>query len=152
VRRPKRGVPQVGAAAAAVERDGRILLVQRPSAGLLAGLWTLPSVELTDGVPHDEALRAYMLSEYGLEVAVGDSVGTVQHVFTHRRLRLHVYRCSLRAGVGGEPRNGLARWVARGRLGAYACAAVDRKAFAALAAQKKPRATRLRGPRSRRVS
>src|SRR5690606_29723814 len=69
----------------------------RPQAGLLAGMWDLPSVEGNPGdwpAPKDreEALERF-LKECGFQgVALCDLCGTVSHRFSHVEWRMWVYR------------------------------------------------------------
>ena len=86
------------AVAAWIERRGRALLVRRPEGGLLGGLWDLPGAELTPAERPAAGLRRALRELVGLEVGRPRRLGVVEHVFTHRRLRLHVYRCDDAAG------------------------------------------------------
>jgi len=126
-------VREVEAVAAFVERGGRALAVRRPEVGLLGGLWDLPGGDLHDGEPPARGLRRALRERTGLDVAGLQRVGSVAHVFTHRRLRLHVYRC--RAPAGRRVRlAGFAahRWLAPHRLAALPAANLTRKALALL--------------------
>jgi len=130
VRSARRPVPRVDAVGGLVCEEDRCLLVRRLPTGLLGGLWTLPGGELRRGENHGDALRRHLRAMLGVEVEVGKRLAAVRHEFSHRRLRIHVYRCQLPGPVGlggGE----MLRWVSRGRLGRYAMAAVDRKVLAA---------------------
>ena len=73
----------------------------------------------------------------GVEIAVGVPRATIQHAFTHRRLRVQVYACRL---LRGQPREtDVVRWVAEARLADFALASVDRKLMrAALPANGSP--------------
>ncbi len=100
----------VHAAAVAVERRGRLLLVRRDSGGLLAGLWGLPSIELTDGQDAPGRLATLLERDFDLTAERFERLGEIEHIFTHRRLRLAVYRAR---GVRGRVRAGreVCRWV-----------------------------------------
>jgi A/G-specific adenine glycosylase len=90
---PKKAPKRVEAVAGWVERGGRALAVRRPPEGLLGGLWDLPGGELADREKPPEAIRRTLRERVGLAVPSAEAVGHVDHVFTHRRLRLHVFRC-----------------------------------------------------------
>ncbi len=89
---------KVRAAAAWIERRGRILAVRRPESGLLGGMWELPSAELTRGARVEDALPAALAAHLGLECEANEQLGEIEHLFTHRRLRLAIYRVTARAG------------------------------------------------------
>lgn len=100
-------------------------------------MWTLPGGEFSDGESPTEALRSAVLNTLGIEIVVGESCATIQHAFTHRRLRVQVYACHL---LRGEPREtDVVRWVAHAELADFALASVDRKLMrAALPADESP--------------
>lgn len=131
-RRRKKPVPRVEAAAAAVRRNGRYLIVKRPAKGLLGGLWKLPSVDVQDGrLPYD-SLRKHLKEMVGRDVTIDEPLGTVRHAFSHRRLELHVYRCHLRGAQAARSARDDIRWVLPRQFGDYAFASVDRKALTLL--------------------
>lgn len=127
LRRRKRLVPRVEVVAAAVWHRGRCLLVQRPPVGLLAGYWTLPGGELGSGESHADALQRLVYAATGVEIAVGQALGTVQHVFSHRRLCVHVYASTRLQDRSAARQSGTVRWVTPARLADYPLATIDRK-------------------------
>ena len=129
--KPKKKEPRpVTAIAAWLPRRDEVLLVQRPDKGLLASLWELPGGELpADAEPKDHVMR--MLRERtGLEIRNPIAVGTVEHVFTHLRLSLHLFRCQ---PVGGRVRlrGGYQshHWVRPSRMLDFPQATLNRKAL-----------------------
>lgn len=133
--RPRRPVPKIAAVAAAIRRNGRILLTRRPPEGLLGGLWTLPGAEMSPGRSRADTLRG-AVTPLGIEIEILERIAVVRHEFTHRSLQLHVYRCERRAGELRRS-DGCARWVRWERLGDYPCATVDRKVLAAIESRDK---------------
>jgi A/G-specific adenine glycosylase len=101
---------EVRAVAGAIARDGRWLLLRRPSRGLLGGLWELPSGESVAELLAELSLRS------GLVAAPGRELGRVRHVFTHRALELRVIALER---AGGRLRRGSAeqaRWCSRAEI------------------------------------
>jgi A/G-specific adenine glycosylase len=124
---------RVEAVAALVLRRGRALVVKRPSRGLLAGLWDLPGAELSAGTEPSGTLRDALSDRVGLTVADVSHVGSVEHIFTHRHLTLHVFRCT---GTRGRTRiTGFDahQWVSQSAISDLPHAAVTAKALALLA-------------------
>lgn len=93
--RPRPQVPEVPAAFAVVERDGRLLLVRRPRDALLGGLWALPGGELGEGEEPREGLRRRVREQSGVDVEPGPVLGRRDHVFSHRRWRAVAYGCAV---------------------------------------------------------
>jgi A/G-specific adenine glycosylase len=88
----------VRAVAGFVARRGRWLAVQRPTEGLLGGLWELPGGEPLPGEEPSTAMVRTLRERTGLAIPGVDALGDVDHVFTHLRLTLHVFRCKPPAG------------------------------------------------------
>jgi A/G-specific adenine glycosylase len=125
----------VEAVAGWLVRRGRVLAVRRADNGLLAGMWDLPGGDLDGREDPGEGLARTLRDRVGLSVAGVEPAGVVEHVFTHRRLRLHVFRCD---GVTGRIRlRGFSahRWMSASALRALPQAALTRKALALVAAR-----------------
>lgn len=87
-------------AVAAVIRDGqgRILLIQRPTNGLLGGLWTLPGGFCEDDETLDAALRRRVRDDLGLEISVGPQMAVATQDLTHLRMTVRAFACEVTAG------------------------------------------------------
>lgn len=132
-KRKSKALPHKDMLAAVIfDKEGRLLIVQRPENGLLGGLWKLPGGEK---LPHEDpgqALRGCVQGEVGVEVRVGNAVGSVRHAYTHFRITLHAYVCK---AEGGRPRNlgcATTRWVRRTHLVRFPFSRVDRKILSLL--------------------
>lgn len=129
---PRKESPRLRRLAAAVWRSGRLLAVQRPARGLLGGLWELPGCA-GGGADEPAALRAALASDFGISARMGKALGEVEHVFTHRVLRVSVFSARAtrtRAGHATLSRHVAAQWVSRAELDQLAWAALDRKVLA----------------------
>jgi A/G-specific adenine glycosylase len=93
-------VPHHTVAAAVIHRDGLVLLAQRPSSGLLGGLWEFPGGKQEDGETLPEALRREIIEELDTQIEVGELLGVYNHAYTHFKVTLHAFHCRL---TGGEP-------------------------------------------------
>lgn len=85
--------------AAALIRDGRLLLAQRTRPPELAGLWELPGGKVEPGELPGDAVRRELLEELGVEVAAGNRIGA--DVPLGDGLVLRAYRAEL---ISGTPR------------------------------------------------
>ncbi len=98
VKRPRPKPKRLDAAAVFLERRGKALAVRRPPEGLLGGLWELPGGELRAKEIPEAGLARSLRERVGLTLTGAEKLGIVRHVFTHRALRLHVYRARGSAG------------------------------------------------------
>jgi A/G-specific adenine glycosylase len=127
-KKPKR----VQAVSGLLVRRGRALAVRRPSGGLLGGLWDLPGGELREGESPPAALARALRERVGLSVTDASQVGSVEHVFTHRHLVLHVFRCDTPKGRTRLDGFDAHRWLAPSALAELPHASVTAKALALL--------------------
>ncbi|NWQ84245.1 MUTYH glycosylase, partial [Columbina picui] len=92
------------------------LIVQRPSSGLLAGLWEFPSLPLAQGLQEEkqrEVLAHHLQACTGWPVAAGDLqfIGEVIHIFSHIHQTYVVYSLPLDGDVTLDPALSPSRWV-----------------------------------------
>ncbi len=94
---------------AVIEKDGRVLIQERPAGGLLAGLWEFPGGKVEAGEALTEALRREIREELGAEIEDIRRLTTVRHAYTRFVATLHAFRC--RMGQPGLKPGGRHRWV-----------------------------------------
>jgi len=156
VMKPKKDVPQyVHAAGVIVRRIGReaspngdnplhvqVLLAQRPSKGLLGGMWEFPNGRV-DGDPARSLAKA-LKTGYSLKVRAEprqnaraerrdsvrlsrsrseENLGVFQHAYTHFKVTVHAFRCELLS----SPDNGNLKWVTLKELDDYPMGKIDRQ-------------------------
>jgi A/G-specific adenine glycosylase len=115
--------------------DGALLLVQNPPKGLFGGLWQAPQVprglpRTQTEVPTPGDLELGLRQSLGVRVAVGGRIGRVEHVLSHRRMTVEVYRCFLGDPDPDPTAWPAARWVRRSEAGELGLASVARKVLA----------------------
>jgi A/G-specific adenine glycosylase len=130
---PKRAKKQVDLYAMVINKDDQFMIIKRPSAGLLQGLWSLPSVELERGSkeavdPKSHCLD-YLSDELGLEASFVKKMGSANHVFTHIKWFIHVFEFEWVSGKLPEFPD--AKWVTRETLEDYALPTAYKKALVA---------------------
>jgi A/G-specific adenine glycosylase len=127
---PKAAPRAVEAVAVLLARGGRYLAVRRPPRGLLGGLWELPGGDLTRGErPSAGAARA-LRERVGLDPLRARRLGAVNHVFTHRALRLHVFRAEAPGGRVRRRDADAHRWLSLASLQALPLSVLAKKALA----------------------
>ena len=120
--------PERVEAAAVVRRGGRVLVLRRPSEGLLGGLWDFPSVGLPSPTPPTSpaaALTSALREDFGLDCRVAGEIRVLRHTFSHFRLRLAVHWARWRSGEVSTRRQH--RWVGPGEFGDLAFPAYLRR-------------------------
>ena len=120
-------------AAGVIVKNGRLLLVRRPSVGLLAGLWEFPSIRLPDGADPAQACLEHLRAALGLTVRLRQQIACVRHAYTHFKLRLNVYLCDWHSGRVRLDGPAAFQWVHPGRIEHLALHKAAHKAMSALA-------------------
>ena len=104
VRGKKKSVPHREVAAAVIrDGEGRILIVQRPSHGLLGSLWKFPGGILDSGESPGKGLKRIVREELDIGIGVGSPLAAVNHAYTHFRITLTAFACTLREGSPAGP-------------------------------------------------
>jgi A/G-specific adenine glycosylase len=99
--RKRRTTPHYDVVAAATLRDGRVLVARRMQDAMLGGLWEFPGGKREEGESLAEALVRELQEEMDVTVEVGEQLTVVNHAYSHFRITLYAFRCSL---VEGAPR------------------------------------------------
>lgn len=113
------------AAAALVDRAGRVLLARRADAAHQGGLWEFPGGKLEPGETVEAALRRELAEELGVAVVSHRPLIRIRHDYDDLSVLLDVHRVDDWHGeVHGREGQPLA-WVAPGDLSAYPMPAAD---------------------------
>ncbi len=127
VLKKKQAVPLYQVVAAAIQDDsGRYLLAKRPKGGMLPGLWEFPGGKLEAGEDDLTALKREIREELDTGVFIGALIGSYRHAYTHFKVQVRAYLCTL---DGETPRALEAQelvWVQPHGMGGYAMGKVDR--------------------------
>jgi 8-oxo-dGTP diphosphatase len=81
--------------AAVIEQEGRYLITQRRSTGVLPDLWEFPGGKVEPGEADDEALAREMRERLDVDVDVGQMISFVSHPYEHYTVDLYLYECKL---------------------------------------------------------
>jgi len=129
--KPRRAPLDVELEVLLVERAGELLLERRPALGRMAGLWQLPTRQVS---PAPELANLFP-AHYPLAslAAHGEPLATLRHAITHHRIVLTLRAARAPREKQLEP----LAWISRERLGECALSGMARKALrAAREAQK----------------
>jgi A/G-specific adenine glycosylase len=121
VLKAKKQVPQYIHAAAVIVKRGRVLLSQRPTDGLLGGMWEFPNARVKQD-PAAELEKALRLANR-IQVKRGEELGIVLHAYSHFRVTVHAFRCE----AVSIPKDKNLKWVKIAELKDYPMGKVDRQ-------------------------
>jgi A/G-specific adenine glycosylase len=127
VLKPRVEVPHYTVTAAVIQRQGKILLAQRPRDGLLGGLWEFPGGKTEPGESLAGCLRREIREELAAGIRVGEPFGVYRHAYTHFRITLHAFLCDLSAGEARPIQVAAVAWVSAPELADYPMGKVDRQ-------------------------
>ena len=97
-------------------KKGKMLVLQRPEAGFLGGLWEFPSIPANRHKINAQGLEQEMASETGLTVTVDRRLTSIRHAYTHFTLSADIYLCHYMAGRVRRNKAHAHRWVTRRSL------------------------------------
>jgi A/G-specific adenine glycosylase len=123
--RPTKARPSRAVRVLVLEHAGTILLEKRPAAGIWAGLWSLPEIDL------DADVGRHCKARFLASVRVGAALPPIEHGFTHFSLTIHPQRVAVRRWPLRAEAPGLL-WLTRDDALAAALPAPIRKLLAAL--------------------
>ncbi len=115
------------AAVALVDRDGRVLLAQRPAGKSMAGLWEFPGGKVDVGETPEQALMRELEEELG--IATWESclapLTFASHGYPEFHLLMPLYACRKWEGQPVAREGQALAWVPKGRLREYAMPPAD---------------------------
>ena len=111
---------------------GEVLIDQRLEEGLLGGMWEFPGGKQEQGETIETCIARELKEELGIAVTVGAELITVDHAYSHKKLRFVVHLCTWESGEPQPLASQQVRWVRPEDLGNYAFPAANAKIIAAL--------------------
>ena len=133
VKEAARTVPfQVIGVGVVLNAAGEVLIDQRLNEGLLGGLWEFPGGKQEPGEAIEATIVRELREELAIEAEVGEALITLEHAYSHKRLRFVVHLCRW---LGGEPQplaSQQVRWVKPAELEAYPFPAANARIITAL--------------------
>ena len=114
-------------AVALIDRDGRVLLAQRPEGKSMAGLWEFPGGKVEKGETPEDALVRELHEELGIET--WDSclapLTFASHKYEDFHLLMPLYACRKWSGIVQPKEGQTLKWVAARDLSKYPMPAAD---------------------------
>ncbi len=122
VLKPKKKIPDHVHAAAVIVKRGRVLLAQRPSKGLLGGMWEFPNGRVPFSSDPARGLTKVLVAAYSLKVRKKTALGFIRHTYTHFRVTVYAFDCE----AVFIPKNKILHWIKVSELNDYPMGKVDR--------------------------
>lgn len=101
------------AAAALLDKEGRVLLTQRPAGKSLAGAWEFPGGKVEGGETPEWALVRELKEELAIDVAASDltPLTFASHTYETMHLLMPLFACRRWAGAPSPMEDQALRWV-----------------------------------------
>ena len=108
------------AAVALIDRDGRVLVAQRPAGKTMAGLWEFPGGKVEPGEAPEAALVRELAEELGIDTQASclAPLSFASHGYPDFHLLMPLFACRRWQGVPRPREHAALRWVAARDLGA----------------------------------
>jgi A/G-specific adenine glycosylase len=103
VKQVKNKPPHFTVTAAIIQQIDKVLITQRPLQGLLGGMWEFPGGKLQDGEGLESCLIREIQEELGIAIRVGEPFGVYHHAYSHFKVTLHAFLCTLVNGDKPKP-------------------------------------------------
>jgi len=114
---------------------GEVLIDQRLEEGLLGGMWEFPGGKQEKDETIETCIARELKEELGIVVTVREELITVDHAYSHKKLRFVVHLCDWESGEPQPLASQQVRWVRPEDLGNYAFPAANAKIISALLAR-----------------
>ena len=128
-----RAVPfQVIGVGVVLNEAGEVLIDQRLNEGLLGGLWEFPGGKQEPGEDIVQTILRELQEELAIEVSVGDELISIDHAYSHKKLRFVVHLCQWRQGEPQPLASQQVCWVKPEELGNFPFPAANARIIQAL--------------------
>ena len=111
---------------------GDVLIDQRLEEGLLGGMWEFPGGKQEPGEPIEACIARELMEELGIVVSVGETLITLDHAYSHKKLQFVVHLCDWCSGDPKPLASQQVRWVRPEQLKDYPFPAANARIIDAL--------------------
>ena len=121
-------------AAALIDRDGRVLLAQRPPNKSMAGLWEFPGGKVEDGENPEDSLIRELNEELGIDTwgSCLAPLSFASHSYEDFHLLMPLFVCRKWIGTPTAMEGQVLKWVSKNDLKNYAMPPADIPLIAAI--------------------
>lgn len=121
-------------AAALIDKDGRVLLAQRPPNKSMAGLWEFPGGKVEDGENPEDSLIRELNEELGIDTwgSCLAPLSFASHSYEDFHLLMPLFACRKWIGTPMAMEGQVLKWVSKSDLKNYAMPPADIPLIAAI--------------------
>jgi 8-oxo-dGTP diphosphatase len=112
-------LPVVRVVAAVIDDEGKYLITQRSDHAVLPRYWEFPGGRVEESESEATALKREVGERLGVEIEVGDLMGTKSHEYRDYAVELNLYRATISGGEARALGVKQFRWVDSSELGDY---------------------------------
>lgn len=117
---PKKKIPHHQIAVGMItNRSDELLIALRPNDAMLGGLWEFPGGKQESDESLKQTVRRELFEELGVKVNVADKFMDLKHAYSHFKITLHAYWCSIEEGTPKPNSSVKLNWVTLNEIEQY---------------------------------
>jgi A/G-specific adenine glycosylase len=119
VKTKKKPVPEYQIVVGIIYKNGRVLIVQRKSTGLLGGMWEFPGGKIKKDENANDACIREMKEKVNLTISLPEFVTEIKHAYTHFKIKMEIIRCQYLSGKISLKEHQDFRWIKINEISDY---------------------------------
>ena len=96
---------------------------------MLGGLWEFPGGKIKASETNNQALNREIKEELNLVIQIDQKYGLVKHAYTHFKISMHVYSCSLLKETLEQNVHDDIKWITKDEIKRFPFPTATKKAF-----------------------
>ncbi|MDZ7658494.1 A/G-specific adenine glycosylase [Fodinibius sp.] len=108
-------------------KDGEVLIALRPDDAMLGGMWEFPGGKQEEGEDMEDTVSRELKEELDIDISISKPFMKLNHAYSHFKITLHAYLCTLVDGIPKPKSSQEIRWIAINELEDYPFPKANRK-------------------------
>jgi len=105
--------------AAAIIKDGKLLIAQRPKNKTLALVWEFPGGKVEDGETNEDCLIREIKEELDVLISVDQFIGKSSHTYTFGHITIYLYKATILEGELKLLEHNAIKWINSNKFNEY---------------------------------